>query len=142
LNLTVYPAQPRITSSKSSAGKSDWRVRAISATHLSLRLQHIYVSNDDVKDDACFIHICVAEEHPSCLHHRFPTSGPQSRCFLVWPSPPPRQQASQGELRVRLLVKPFCLKYRYLWVSFRLLLGQPQRGNNNSVELPSKVSEG
>ena len=34
------------------SSKSDWRVRAISATHLPLRLQHIYVSNDDVKDDA------------------------------------------------------------------------------------------
>jgi len=34
------------------SSKSDWRVRAISATHLSLRLQHIYVSNDDVKDSA------------------------------------------------------------------------------------------
>ena len=27
-------------------------MRAISATHLPLQLQHIYVSNDDVKDDA------------------------------------------------------------------------------------------
>ena len=34
------------------SSKSDWRVRAISATHLPLRLQHIYVPNDDVKDDA------------------------------------------------------------------------------------------
>ncbi|KAJ3764834.1 hypothetical protein FB446DRAFT_795674 [Lentinula raphanica] len=35
------------------SSKSDWRMRAISATHyLPLRLQHIYVFNDDVKDDA------------------------------------------------------------------------------------------
>ncbi|KAG1906375.1 PRP8 pre-mRNA processing factor 8-like protein [Suillus fuscotomentosus] len=34
------------------SSKSDWRVRAISATHLPLHLQHIYVSNDDIKDDA------------------------------------------------------------------------------------------
>lgn len=34
------------------SSKSDWRVRAISATHLPLRLQNIFVSNDDVKDDA------------------------------------------------------------------------------------------
>ncbi|KAJ7064584.1 hypothetical protein C8F01DRAFT_1249627 [Mycena amicta] len=33
------------------SSKSNWRVRAISVTHLPLRLQHIYVSNDDVKDD-------------------------------------------------------------------------------------------
>jgi len=34
------------------ASKSDWRVRAISATNLPLRVNHIFVGNDDVKDDA------------------------------------------------------------------------------------------
>ncbi|KAG2093356.1 PRP8 domain IV core-domain-containing protein [Suillus discolor] len=34
------------------SSKSDWRVHAISATHLPLRLQYIYVSNDDIKDNA------------------------------------------------------------------------------------------
>jgi len=33
-------------------GKSDWCVRAISATRLALCLQHIYISNDDIKGDA------------------------------------------------------------------------------------------
>ena len=33
------------------SSKSDWRVRAISATNLALRLSHVYVSNEDVKDE-------------------------------------------------------------------------------------------
>ena len=34
------------------SNKSDWHVQVISVAHLPLCLQHIYVSNDDVKDDA------------------------------------------------------------------------------------------
>ncbi|SCZ95974.1 BZ3500_MvSof-1268-A1-R1_Chr8-1g09920 [Microbotryum saponariae] len=33
------------------SSKTDWRVRAISSTNIPLRLQHVYVTNDDVKDD-------------------------------------------------------------------------------------------
>jgi len=33
------------------SSKTDWRIRAISSTNLSLRLQHVYVTNDDVKDE-------------------------------------------------------------------------------------------
>lgn len=29
--------------------KTDWRVRAISATNLYLRVNHIYVNSDDIK---------------------------------------------------------------------------------------------
>jgi pre-mRNA-processing factor 8 len=32
------------------ASRTEWRVRAISATNLHLRTQHIYVNSDDVKD--------------------------------------------------------------------------------------------
>jgi pre-mRNA-processing factor 8 len=31
------------------ASKTDWRVRAISATNLYLRVNHIYVNSDDIK---------------------------------------------------------------------------------------------
>ena len=31
-------------------GKTDWRVRAISATYLHLRTNHIYVSSDDLQE--------------------------------------------------------------------------------------------
>jgi pre-mRNA-processing factor 8 len=33
------------------SSKTDWRIRAISATNLPLRLQHVYVTNDDVKEE-------------------------------------------------------------------------------------------
>ena len=32
------------------ASKTEWRVRAISATNLHLRTNHIYVSSDDIKE--------------------------------------------------------------------------------------------
>lgn len=49
------------------SSKSDWRVRAISATHLPLRLQHIYVSNDDVKDGASAF-TYLSQEHTPQFH--------------------------------------------------------------------------
>jgi len=33
----------------SHVSKTDWRVRAISATNLYLRVNHIYVNSDDIK---------------------------------------------------------------------------------------------
>ena len=36
--------------------KTDWRVRAISATNLHLRVNHIYVNSEDIK-----VHILSAE---------------------------------------------------------------------------------
>lgn len=33
------------------SSKTDWRIRAISATNIPLRLQHVYVTNDDVKEE-------------------------------------------------------------------------------------------
>ncbi|PWA60730.1 pre-mRNA-processing-splicing factor 8 [Artemisia annua] len=35
------------------ASKTDWRVRAISATNLYLRVNHIYVNLDDIKETWC-----------------------------------------------------------------------------------------
>lgn len=34
--------------------KTDWRVRAISATNLYLRVNHIYVNSDDIKVNALY----------------------------------------------------------------------------------------
>jgi len=36
--------------SQTFASKTEWRVRAISATNLHLRTNHIYVSSDDIKE--------------------------------------------------------------------------------------------
>jgi pre-mRNA-processing factor 8 len=41
---------------KTFSSKTDWRVRAISATNLHLRTNHIYVSSDDV-DESGFTYV-------------------------------------------------------------------------------------
>lgn len=98
------------------SSKTDWRVRAISATHLPLRLQHIYVSNDDVKDDASSYTYVL----PKNILRAFITAADlrtQVAAFLYGVSPPDNKQVKE----VKAVV----------WV--------PQRGNNNSVELPSQL---
>lgn len=98
------------------SSKSDWRVRAISATHLPLRLQHIYVSNDDVKDDASSFTYVI----PKNVLRAFVISADlrtQVAAFLYGSSPPDNKQVKE--------IKAVS------WV--------PQRGNNNSVELPSQL---
>lgn len=46
------PALPRPCPSLQSAfgSKTEWRVRAISAANLHLRVNHIYVNSDDIKE--------------------------------------------------------------------------------------------
>jgi pre-mRNA-processing factor 8 len=98
------------------SSKSDWRVRAISSTHLPLRLQHIYVSNDDVKDDATSYTYVI----PKNLLRSFITSADlrtQVAAHLYGLSPPDNKQVKE----IRAIV----------WV--------PQRGNNNTVELPAQL---
>ncbi|KIO18958.1 hypothetical protein M407DRAFT_63500, partial [Tulasnella calospora MUT 4182] len=98
------------------SSKSDWRVRAISSTHLSLRLQHIYVSNDDVKDDAGSFTYVI----PKNILRAFVSSSDlrtQVAAFLYGTSPPDNKQVKE----IKAVV----------WV--------PQRGNNNTVELPSAL---
>lgn len=76
------------------SSKSDWRVRAISATHLPLRLQHIYVSNDDVKDDAgSFTYVL-----PKNILRAFVTAADlrtQVAGFLYGVSPPDNKQVKE-----------------------------------------------
>jgi len=100
------------------SSKSDWRVRAISSTHLPLRLQHIYVSNDDVKDDAASYTYVI----PKNILRSFITSADlrtQVAAYLYGLSPPDNKQVKE----IRAVV----------WV--------PQRGNNNTVELPMQLPE-
>ncbi|KAG9073531.1 pre-mRNA-splicing factor 8 [Ceratobasidium sp. UAMH 11750] len=97
------------------SSKSDWRVRAISATHLPLRLQHIYVSNDDVKDDAGSYTYVL----PKNVLRAFISNADlrtQVAAFLYGVSPPDNKQVKE----IKAVV----------WV--------PQRGNNNSVDLPAQ----
>jgi len=98
------------------SSKSDWRVRAISSTHLPLRLQHIYVSNDDVKDDAASFTYVL----PKNILRAFITAADlrtQVAAFLYGISPPDNKQVKE--------IKAIA------WV--------PQRGSNNSVELPTQM---
>lgn len=81
------------------SSKSDWRVRAISATHLPLRLQHIYVSNDDVRDDAASYTFVL----PKNILRHFVTAADlrtQVAAFLYGVSPPDNKQVK--EIKVRL----------------------------------------
>jgi pre-mRNA-processing factor 8 len=98
------------------SSKSDWRVRAISATHLPLRLQHIYVSNDDVKDDAASFTYVL----PKNILRAFITAADlrtQVAAFLYGVSPPDNKQVKE----------------------IKAVAWAPQRGNNNTVELPSRL---
>lgn len=98
------------------SSKSDWRVRAISATHLPLRLQHIYVSNDDVKDDAASYTYVL----PKNVLRAFIAAADlrtQVAAFMYGVSPPDNKQVKE--------IKAVA------WV--------PQRGSNNNVELPAQL---
>lgn len=85
------------------SSKSDWRVRAISATHLPLRLQHIYVSNDDVKDDAASYTYVL----PKNILRAFITAADlrtQVAAFLYGVSPPDNKQVKEIKVRPTLTV--------------------------------------
>jgi len=80
------------------SSKSDWRVRAISATHLPLRLQHIYVSNDDVKDDAASFTYVL----PKNILRAFVAASDlrtQVAAFLYGVSPPDNKQVKEIKVR-------------------------------------------
>jgi pre-mRNA-processing factor 8 len=100
------------------SSKSDWRVRAISSTNLSLRLQHIYVSNDDVKDEAG----SLTYVFPKNVLRAFVINADlrtQVAAYLYGASPPDNKQVKE----IKAVV----------WI--------PQRGNNNSVELPQQLPQ-
>lgn len=80
------------------SSESDWRTRAISAAHLSLRLQHIYVSNDDVKDDAASYTYVL----PKNILRAFITAADlrtQVVAFLSGVSPPDNKQVKEIKVR-------------------------------------------
>ncbi|KAJ9092119.1 Pre-mRNA-processing-splicing factor 8 [Naganishia friedmannii] len=100
------------------SSKSDWRVRAISATNLPLRVNHIYVSNDDIKDEASSYTYVM----PKNILKTFIVNADlrtQVAGYLYGISPPDNTQVKE----VKAIV----------WV--------PQRGSNNGVELPHKMPE-
>ncbi|WKY00888.1 hypothetical protein Q1695_015138 [Nippostrongylus brasiliensis] len=98
------------------ASRTEWRIRAISATNLHLRTQHIYVSSDDVKDTG-FTYIL-----PKNVLKKFITISDlrtQIGGFLYGVSPADNPQVK--EIRCVVLV--------------------PQTGNHQQVQFPSHLPQ-
>lgn len=100
------------------SSKSDWRVRAISATNLPLRVQHIFVSNDDVKDDAGSLTFVI----PKNVLKTFIVNADlrtQVAAFLYGKAPADNPQVREVTTVVYV----------------------PQRGSHGSVELPTMLPQ-
>jgi pre-mRNA-processing factor 8 len=96
--------------------KTDWRVRAISATNLHLRTKHIYVSSEDISEDG------LTYVLPKNILGKFITIGDlrtQISGYLYGVTPPDNDQVR--EVRCIVMV--------------------PQVGNHQSVTLPKKLPD-
>jgi pre-mRNA-processing factor 8 len=96
--------------------KTDWRVRAISATNLHLRTKHIYVSSEDISEDG------LTYVLPKNILSKFITIGDlrtQIAGYLYGVTPPDNDHVR--EVRCIVMV--------------------PQVGNHQSVTLPKKLPD-
>ena len=96
--------------------KTDWRVRAISATNLHVRVNHIYVNYDDVRESG-FTYIMpknVLRKFITVADLRTQTAG-----YMYGVSPPDNPQVKE----IRCVVMP------------------PQWGSHQQVHLPSQLPE-
>eukprot|EP00954_Amorphochlora_amoebiformis_P002147 168136-Amorphochlora_amoeboformis.AAC.1 len=101
---------------KTFSSKTDWRVRAISATNLHLRTNHIYVSSDDV-DESGLTYVM-----PKNVLKRFIMISDlrtQIAAYMYGVSPPDNSQVKE----IRCLVLP------------------PQWGTHQQVTLPHELPE-
>jgi len=101
---------------KTFSSKTDWRVRAISATNLHLRTNHIYVSSDDV-DESGITYVLpknILKKFICISDLRTQISG-----FMYGLSPPDNQQVKE----IRCIVLP------------------PQWGTHQTVTLPHMLPE-
>lgn len=101
---------------KQFSSKTEWRVRAISATNLHLRTNHIYVSSDDV-DEGGFTYVLpknVLKKFICISDLRTQISG-----YMYGISPPDAPQVKE----IRCIVLP------------------PQWGSHQNVNLPSALPE-
>ena len=98
------------------ASKTEWRVRAISATNLHLRTNHIYVSSDDIKEtgDTYILPKNVLKKFIIISDLRAQISG-----YLYGVSPPDNPQVKE----IRCIVMP------------------PQWGTHQTVHLPNILPE-
>ena len=96
--------------------KTDWRVRAISASNLHLRVNHIYVNSDDIKETG-YTYIL-----PKNVLKKFITIADlrtQIAGYMYGVSPPDNPQVKE----IRCIVMP------------------PQWGNHSQVNLPAALPE-
>ena len=96
--------------------KTDWRVRAISASNLHLRVNHIYVNSDDIKETG-YTYIL-----PKNVLKKFITIADlrtQIAGYMYGVSPPDNPQVKE----IRCIVMP------------------PQWGNHSQVNLPTTLPE-
>lgn len=96
------------------SSKTEWRVRAISATNLHLRTNHIYVSSDDIKETG-YTYIL-----PKNILKKFVTISDlraQICAYLYGVSPPDNPQVKE----IRCLVMP------------------PQWGTHQTIHVPSQL---
>jgi len=101
---------------KTFASKTDWRVRAISATNLHLRTNHLYVNSDDV-DETGFTYVL-----PKNLLKKFICIADlrtQIAGYMYGLSPPDNNQVKE----IRCIVLP------------------PQWGNHQMVSLPQQMPD-
>lgn len=96
--------------------RTDWRIRAISATNLHLRTNHIYVSSDDVSDSG---YTYVMPKNILCKFITIADLRTQVAGYLYGISPPDNAQVK--EIRCIVLV--------------------PQLGSHQSVTLPHRLPE-
>merc|ERR1719263_2199995 len=101
---------------QSFSSKTDWRVRAISATNLHLRTHHIYVNSDDVKDSS---YTYVLSKNVLAKFVTISDLRTQVAGYLYGVSPPDNDRVK--EIRCIVLV--------------------PQVGNDQQVTLPSKLPD-
>ena len=96
--------------------KTDWRVRAISATNLHVRVNHIYVNSDDIRESG-YTYVLpknVLKKFITVSDLRTQTAG-----YMYGVSPPDNPQVKE----IRCIVMP------------------PQWGNHQQVHLPASLPE-
>ena len=102
--------------SQTFSSKTEWRIRAISATNLHIRTNHIYVSSDDIKETG-YTYIL-----PKNVLKKFVTVSDlraQIAGYLYGISPPDNPQVKE----IRCIVLP------------------PQWGTHQSIHLPNQVPQ-
>ncbi|KAM3567602.1 hypothetical protein VYU27_010257, partial [Nannochloropsis oceanica] len=101
---------------RSFSGKTEWRVRAVSATNLHLRTQQIYVNSDDINEEG---YTYVLSKNTLSKFIRVSDPRTQIAGYVYGVSPPDNDQVK--EIRCIVMV--------------------PQVGSHKSVTLPMKLPD-